>query len=74
MVKLRIKFILTEANFADAFNYLSDNDLLKFDVSAGEVLNLTSLIYIADRELVDRMKQFYEYDKTITGIYINNFG
>jgi len=67
---LAIKYILHEKNFPDFLGYLSDNDLLKFEIPAGTITSLGNLVEVFKETLNNKMKQYYEYESNITGIRV----
>gem|GEM_PF-763103 len=70
---MRIKYILSENNFTDIFSYLSDNDLLKFNVNVGRIKTLGDLAAVAREILNGEMKQYYEYDQNIKEIRLHQW-
>ena len=72
-IELRIKYILSEDNFTDIFSYLSDNDLLKFNVNVGRIKTLGDLAAVAREILNGEMKQYYEYDQNIKEIRLHQW-
>jgi len=67
---LAIKYILHEKNFPDFLGYLSDNDLLKFEIPAGTITSLGNLVEVFKETLNNKMKQYYEYESNITEIRV----
>jgi len=67
---LAVKYILHEKNFPDFLGYLSDNDLLKFEIPAGTITSLGNLVEVFKETLNNKMKQYYEYESNITEIRV----
>ena len=72
-VELRLRYILTRDNFAAAIKDLSDNDLLQPTVWSGYLTQLGSLAVRFKEFLSWELKEFCDYAKNITTLYVNNW-
>ena len=72
-IQLAVKYILHEKNFPDFLGYLSDNDLLKFEIPAGTITSLGNLVEVFKETLNNKMKQYYEYESNITEIRVKKW-
>ncbi|WP_250136816.1 hypothetical protein, partial [Mesoplasma whartonense] len=72
-VELRLRYILTKDNFAAAIKDLSDNDLLQPTVWSGYLTQLGNLAVRFKEFLNWELKEFCDYAKNITTVYVNNW-
>ena len=72
-VELRLRYILTKDNFAAAIKDLSDNDLLQPTVWSGYLTQLGNLAVRFKEFLNWELKEFCDYAKNITTLYVNNW-